>query len=179
MKNTKTLWITRTGVILALLIILQLVTKPFGQFITGSCVNFVLVISVIFLGMGSAAFVAILSPFLAFFLGIGPAFLPIVPGIAMGNLVLVIIVHFVSSKGRQKNDIVKNEIGVIIGAFDKFLILYILVVKLLIPFIGLPDEKASVISAMFTWPQLITALIGGTIAVLVAKPATKAINKNN
>lgn len=177
MKNTKTLWITKTGVMLAILIVLQFVTKPFGQIITGSCVNYVLVISALILGLGSAALIAFISPFLAFFLGIGPAFLPIVPGIAIGNLVLVIVVYFVSSKGRQKNDIVKNEIGVIIGAFDKLLILYILVVKILIPLIGLPDEKASVISAMFTWPQLITALVGGTVAVIAAKPIKNALNK--
>ena len=38
--NKKVRWITETAVILALLVALQALTKGFGQFVTGSCVNF-------------------------------------------------------------------------------------------------------------------------------------------
>lgn len=40
--NKKTLWITETAVMIALLVALQWATKPLGQFVTGSCVNLVL-----------------------------------------------------------------------------------------------------------------------------------------
>ena len=45
--NKKTLWITETAVMIALLVALQWATKPLGQFVTGSCVNLVLGVSVL------------------------------------------------------------------------------------------------------------------------------------
>ena len=47
-------WITRTGVLLALLVTLQYLTKPFGQLVTGSFVNAVLAVSALFGGLGVA-----------------------------------------------------------------------------------------------------------------------------
>ena len=41
----KTLWITQTAALLALLIILQLATRSAGQLVTGSCVNAVLALA--------------------------------------------------------------------------------------------------------------------------------------
>ena len=49
----KVLWITETAVMLALLVALQVVTKPMGQLVTGSCVNGVLAITVLLAGMSS------------------------------------------------------------------------------------------------------------------------------
>ena len=49
----KVLWITETAVMLALLVTLQALTKPMGQLVTGSCVNAVLAISVLLVGMSS------------------------------------------------------------------------------------------------------------------------------
>ena len=46
MKN-KVLWITRTAVMMALLVTLQWATSGLGQFVTGSCVNAVLAITVL------------------------------------------------------------------------------------------------------------------------------------
>ena len=40
--NKKIRWITETAIMLALLVTLQALTKPAGQFVTGSCVNVVL-----------------------------------------------------------------------------------------------------------------------------------------
>ena len=49
--NKKTLWITETAVMIALLVALQWATKPLGQFVTGSCVNLVLGVSVLVGGL--------------------------------------------------------------------------------------------------------------------------------
>jgi hypothetical protein len=49
----KTLWLTETAVMLALLITLQALTKPLGQLVTGSCVNAVLAVAVLLIGMSS------------------------------------------------------------------------------------------------------------------------------
>ena len=40
--SKKTLFITRTAALLALLVVLQAITKSAGQIVTGSCVNAVL-----------------------------------------------------------------------------------------------------------------------------------------
>ena len=68
MKN-KTRWITRTAVLLALLVIMQAVTKSAGQLVTGSCVNAVLAVSVLVAGLSTGLTVALVSPFAAFLLG--------------------------------------------------------------------------------------------------------------
>ena len=71
--------LTETAVMTALLIVLQAVTKPAGQYITGTCVNAVLAVSVLAAGLWSGIAVALLSPLFAFLLGIGPQLPPIVP----------------------------------------------------------------------------------------------------
>ena len=68
--NKKVRWITETAVMLALLVSLQALTKGFGQFVTGSCVNAVLAVTVLTAGLGSGIVVAVLSPVLAYLLGI-------------------------------------------------------------------------------------------------------------
>ena len=85
MRN-KILWITRTAVMVALLITLQWATSGLGQFVTGSCVNAVLVVATLAAGVWSGVAVALLSPFCAFLLGIGPKLIQIVPAIALGNV---------------------------------------------------------------------------------------------
>ena len=58
----KVLWITETAVMLALLVTLQALTKPMGQLVTGSCVNAVLAISVLLVGMNGGITIALISP---------------------------------------------------------------------------------------------------------------------
>jgi thiamine transporter ThiT len=70
--NKKIRWITETAVMLALLVSLQAITKPLGQLVTGSCVNAVLAITVLVAGLYSGITVAIISPVLAYLLGIAP-----------------------------------------------------------------------------------------------------------
>ena len=57
----KALWLTQTAVMLAALITLQWLTKPLGQIVTGSCVNAVLAVAVLFVGMSSGVTVALRS----------------------------------------------------------------------------------------------------------------------
>ena len=62
--NKKVRWITETAVMLALLVALQALTKGFGQFVTGSCVNAVLAVTVLTAGLGSGIVVAVLNQLL-------------------------------------------------------------------------------------------------------------------
>ena len=129
--NKRILWITETAALTALLIILQTVTKPAGQYVTGSCVNAVLAVSALAVGLGSGLTVALLSPFFAFLLGIGPQLLPIVPSIAVGNLVFVILLGLLA--GRRELPLWRSGGALLAAAVCKFAVLYLLVVKLLSP----------------------------------------------
>ena len=94
--NKKVRWITETAVMLALLVALQALTKGFGQFVTGSCVNAVLAVTVLTAGLGSGIVVAVLSPVLAYLLGIAPQIL-VLPAIMVGNTVTAVLAHSESS----------------------------------------------------------------------------------
>jgi len=59
-KNKRTQWITLTASFTALLIGFQAFTAPLGQFVTGSLVNLVLVVSVMTCGLASGLTVALL-----------------------------------------------------------------------------------------------------------------------
>ena len=127
----------------------------------------------------SGVAVAAISPFFAFMFGIGPALFQIVPAVALGNVVLVLAWHFVPKLFKKEDSIAYNLVTAIVAAVVKFLTLYLVIVKLLIPTVlKLPDPQASVMSATFSTPQLITALIGGIIAVIIVPALKKAVNKS-
>ncbi len=178
--HEKILWITETAILLAMLIVLQAATKGLGnQFITGSCVNAVLAVAAMFCGLWSGLVIAIVSPVLAFLLGIAPQILT-VPAIMVGNSVLVILLHFLSGKA-----IWRNVIAWVAAAVAKFAALYAIVSGIIC---GLAADslmeagllKAPMLKALpatFSWPQLVTALIGGGIAMLLVPVLRKALKR--
>lgn len=170
--SKKTLFITRTAAMLALLIVLQAATKNLGQFVTGSCVNAVLAAATLLGGFASGLIVAVVSPFLAFLLGIGPKLIEVVPAIAIGNLALVLILWAIKGDGAL-NRVIKW----IAASVGKFLVLYLLVIQLLCRVMTLPEKMTATFSTMFSWPQLVTALIGSGIILLILPILQKAIRK--
>lgn len=174
-NTSKIRWITTTAIFIALLVALQSVTKPMGQYVTGSMVNMVLIMAVLCGGFASGITVALLSPVFAFILGIGPAFMQLVPFIMAGNLVLVLVWGFVCKNG---NSFKNMAISLVCGAVLKFITLYVGIVKIAVPSIlSLPEKAAAMVSASFSYPQLITACIGGLIAMMVSPAVIKAIKK--
>jgi len=171
----KTLWITRTAVLTAMLVLLQSVTKVGGQLVTGSCVNAVLAVAVLFSGLWSGVAVAVISPFLAYFLGIGPQLIPIVPAIAVGNVIYVLILHFLCSK--KNLPIWRQGVGLLCAAVCKFLVLYLIVAQLLCRVLSLSEKQIATFTAMFSWPQLVTALIGGVVSLLIVPTLAKAFRR--
>ena len=171
----KTLWIAETAVMIALLVALQGLTKPAGQFVTGSCVNLILGVSTLVGGLWCGLTVALLSPFFAFALGIGPALIQIVPAIAVGNIVLVLVLWLICRKVKKLS--VLSYGGAVAASVCKFAALYALVVLLLLPLLGLPEKQVAMMSAMFSWPQLVTALIGSFLAVTVSPIIRKALHR--
>ena len=174
MKN-KILWITRTAVMMAVLIALQWATSGLGQFVTGSCVNLVLAMTTLVVGLWGGVAVALLSPFCAFLLGIGPKLIQLIPIIALGNMVLVVLSAVLL--GGKALPWWRKVVGIAASALCKFLVLYIGVVQAFIPIMGdaLKEKQIQTFTATFSWPQLVTALIGTTVAVLIVPLIRKAI----
>lgn len=172
--KSKLVWLTRTAALLALLIALQAGTKPFGQLVTGSCVNCVLALAALLVGLSSGAVVALLSPFFAFLLGVGPQLFPIVPAIAVGNLTLVLLLYLLC--GRKDAAPLRSVLGWLLASAGKALTLYLLIVQLLCRVLALKPKQITLFTAMFSWPQLVTALIGSGLALLLSVVLKKALH---
>lgn len=180
--NKKIRWITETAIMLALLVTLQALTKPMGQLVTGSCVNTVLAVAALVGGLASGLTVALISPVLAFLLGIAPQILT-VPAIMVGNSVFVILLSLLADvTGKNK---VKQILAWLVAAVAKFAALYIVVVKIICGVMAesllasgtLKEPMLKALPATFSWPQLITALIGGAVALLIVPVLRKALHK--
>lgn len=180
MKN-KIFWVTRTAVVLALLIALQVLTKPFGQLITGSCVNLVLALTALVAGLPSALALALVSPVLAYLLGIAPQVLT-VPAIMAGNCVYVLLLRLVA--GRKGEKLWHQMLALISAAAAKFAVLYGAVGGLICGVLAdrllsagmLKPPMLQLLPATFSWPQLVTALIGGGLAMGIYPLLKKAIH---
>ena len=185
--NKKILWLTQTAVMLALLMALQALTKPLGQLVTGSCVNAVLAITVLVVGLSGGITVALISPVCAFLLGIAPNSITVLP-IMLGNVCYVLILHLIL--GRSMMPLWKQPAALIAAAGVKFGVLYILVVKVICGLasgallgkkigniVVLAPPMLKMLPTMFAWPQLFTALIGGAVAILIAPILRKALHK--
>lgn len=172
--NNKTKWITRSAISIALIIVIQLATRGFGQqLITGSLVNLVLAFVTFLYGWSVGAVAAIVSPFIAYLLGINAQIL-VVPAIAIGNLtyVLVTAVMVKILKGTKSSGdgkligSIKTLAAVVIAAACKFGIQYLLIVKWIAPSF-LPEKAQAVMAVNFGVMQLFTACIGGVLACLI------------
>ncbi len=180
--SKKIRWITETAIMLALLVTLQALTKGFGQFVTGSCVNAVLAVSVLLAGLWSGVTIALISPLLAFALGIAPQILT-VPAIMVGNTVFVVLLHLIV--GKNTASLPRKIAGWLIAAVAKFAALYVIVVKIICGLMAdslmaagtLKAPMLKALPATFSWPQLVTALIGGGIALLMVPVLRKALRK--
>ena len=154
--NTKS--ITRTGILLALALVIQLMRLP--QPITGTAVNAILLISLYTVGVFEASAIGSITPVVALAVGIiKPPMAPVVPFIVLSNLIFILIVH-----GLQK----KNVYGqIILAALGKFVFLVAAVRLILTQFLAPPVwEKVAI---AFGVTQLFTALVGGVLAIMVTR----------
>ncbi len=172
MTDKKIRWIAQTAMLTSLLLVLQFCTKPLGQIVTGSCVNAVLAVSALAAGLWSGVAVAVISPLFAFILGIGPQLFPITPAIAAGNCVLVLMLCALYKNGGT----VRAIAAWLAASLCKFAALYILVVQVLCNVLELKEKQVATFTAMFSWPQLITALIGCGLALIIV-PRIKRVKK--
>jgi len=178
----KLLWITETALMLALLVTLQYFTKPLGQIVTGSCVNAVLAVAVLVGGLWCGITVAVISPVMAFLLQIAPQVLT-VPAIMAGNTVFSVLLCLLRDPADSIS--ARQIFAWLCAALGKFAVLYLTVVWLICGLLSpmltdmgiLKGPMSEVLSATFSYPQLITALIGGAVALLIVPTLKKALHK--
>ncbi|HOM02339.1 MAG TPA: ECF transporter S component [Acetivibrio sp.] len=160
-NNYKLKYFTRTAMLLALTIVFQSLGRriPLGQnsnFIVGPLVNACLIISSALVGLLSGAVISVLAPYGAILTGATMP-LPLAPFVALGNFVLVLAFYIFRKK---------KVIGIILGSIAKFAVIYGSLLYIIPFFKLLPKNKAMALAgAAFGWPQLVTALIGGIIAI--------------
>ena len=189
--NKKLRWITETAVMLALLICLQWVgsfvpNQLLKQLITGTCVNCVLAVTVLYAGMGSGVTLALVSPVCAYLLGIAPNLITVLP-IMLGNCCYVILLRLIVGQG---SPFWRQPVGLAAAATVKFAVLYVLVVKVICGVAAdnllgqklgntvlLAEPMLKMLPVMFAWPQLVTALAGGIIALCITPTLRKALHK--
>lgn len=181
--------ITETAAMLALLICLQWVGSMIPhmltkQLVTGTFVNCVLAVTVLTVGMGSGVAVALISPVCAFLLGIAPNFITVAP-IMVGNVCYVLLLRLLMGKPVWRQAIALGS-----AAAVKFGVLYLLVIRVICdvayPYllgkklgtiVLMGPKMPAMLNLMFTWPQFVTALCGGILALLMVPILKKALHK--
>lgn len=162
--------LVQTALLLALCIVFQCL-KGISVYITGPVVNAVMIIAVLSVGLYSGLLIAAAAPIVAFFLGATPIMnlIPwMIPVVMAGNAILVLAVWLL----HKKNLIA----GLLTGSICKAAFLWLTVWYLILPLFqsNIPEIKQAqmlpAVRTTFSVTQLITALLGSTLAYLIWKP---------
>jgi len=165
----RTLFISRLAIILSLTVVIQIAGLP--QPITGPLINAILFFTATLLGSVAGVVVGCLTPTVALIRGQLPMpFAPMVPFIALGNAVLVLVYYsFKKMYIMDKNLFfkLKEYFAILFAALAKFSFLY-LSVKIVLPVLLNMNIPPKIVFLMST-PQLITAVVGGVLAIFLLK----------
>jgi hypothetical protein len=146
------LW-TISFLIAAVIFPALLAHTPHNQWITGTIVNALLFLAVWRIGIVNAALVAVFPSSIALMRGLLPAPMAVlIPYIIISNLAMIFIFYAIKKYPLA---------GIISASLVKFLFLFAITsffIKLAAPFV-----------VMMQWPQLVTALAGGLIAIGIIK----------
>lgn len=160
----RTKFITRTALLLAVAIAFQLLGRvlgPYNNFIVGPVVNAVLIVAAAIAGFWSGVAIAVIAPLVSAFTNkaaIAPLVLAFSPFIILGNVIIVASFHLLKKKGKIA--------AIAIGAVLKSAFLYA-AISLFTSLVQMQPKVAVSLTNLFSWPQLVTALIGGAIALAV------------
>ncbi len=163
MKKISVQILTRSALLLALCVAVQQF-KVLSQFITGPLVNAILIIAVLYVGLWSGLAIAVLSPLFALLINPAPI-MQLVPQmgaiIALGNIIIVLGTYLFKNRSLIA--------GLVVGSVLKAAALWAGISLLVIPVYGqmLKAPQKAALTAMFSYNQLITAIIGSLIAYLV------------
>lgn len=157
MKN-----LTRTGLLLALTLVFQslrfLIPLPpwMSTFLIGSLVNAALLVALQALGMRSALLIACVTPVVAWLQQLLPLPVFILP-VAVGNSLYIWLFFRLRRAGPEWLAVGSAALGK--AAF------FFLAFRGLLSMLELPPALSAAILFVMGWPQLVTGLIGGFIAI--------------
>ena len=162
----KTKQITVTAIMLAICLVSQFF-KNLSVYITGPIINAALILTVLYAGMACGIILSIITPVTSFFITGSPVMAAIpamFPCIMIGNIILVACVGLLRKKcGKAAGFPVSI-------AILKALFMGIAIALIILPaFLPAPMHKMlPVLQLQFSVTQLITAVIGGVYAVIIA-----------
>lgn len=165
----KTKQITVTAIMLAICLVSQFF-KNLSVYITGPIINAALILTVLYAGMACGIILSIITPVTSFFITGSPVMAAIpamFPCIMIGNIILVVCVGLLRKKCGKAAGF---HISIAIGAILKALFMGIAIALIILPaFLPAPMHKMlPVLQLQFSVTQLITAVIGGVYAVIIA-----------
>ncbi|MDD6308930.1 MAG: ECF transporter S component [Clostridia bacterium] len=162
---------TYTAVMLAITLAFQslrffpaIAAIPWNNYLIGTLVNFSLLTATGAVGLSSGIFISIATPLVAFLQGYLP-FVVFIPVVAAGNAILCVLFYYVRK--------INNYAGGIVASVVKWMVLSLSVQPVLSWFITLPPAKLTALTASFGLPQLITALLGSLLAILLLERLKK------
>ena len=168
-KKTNVKSLVMASMFLALAIILQLIQRNFTQInplLIGPLINTILLLTTYTCGLSYGLMVSVLIPLIAIPVGaLAPLLVPFAPFIVVANLIYSASFYPLMRRGR---------FGLYAGAFVssllRFLFFTLSATKLLYIFLpNIPEQNAKLIGTSFTIPQLIVALLGSAVAVILIK----------
>ena len=169
----KTRQITVTAIMLAICIASQFF-KNLSVYITGPIINAALILTVLYAGLACGIILSIITPVTAFFITGSPVMSAIpamFPCIMAGNVILVLCVALLKGKlGRAG-----FPVSIVIGSILKGLFMGVVISLLILPNM-LPEKMAPmlrVLQLQFSLTQVVTALIGGVYAFIIAAALRK------
>ena len=161
MKN-----LTRTGLLLALTLVFQslrfLIPLPpwMSTFLIGSLVNAALLVALQALGLRSALLIACVTPVVAWLQQLLPLPVFILP-VALGNSLYIWLFSRLRRAGPEWLAVGSAALGK--AAF------FFLAFRGLLSMLELPPALSTAILFVMGWPQLVTGLVGGFIAIYAWK----------
>ncbi|MBS4014948.1 MAG: iron hydrogenase [Candidatus Latescibacteria bacterium] len=158
LSREKTFVVAKFAIILGLSILAPLFKI---QMITGPMVNALLFIATVILGPYSAILIGLLPSAFSLAVGLLPGVLVLmIPFIMISNAILILTFNYFQKKNYW--------LGMVSASILKYAFLFI-TSQILINFLMRGVPTAKVVVVMMSWPQLITALIGGIIAYFFLK----------
>lgn len=173
----RTRQITITAIMLAICIISQFF-KNLSVYITGPIINAALILTVLYAGTVCGIILSVITPITSFFItgaSIMAAIPAMFPCIMAGNMILAASVGLLHGKLGKNSGL---SVSIVIGSVPKSVFMGILISLIILPSF-LPVKMQPMLHALqiqFSVTQLITALIGGVYAVMIAA-VLKKINK--
>lgn len=169
--------ITYSAVLLALTLVFQALrllpfigNLPHSTLIIGSLVNMCLYASVLIINETAAGLmISVCAPVAAFLQG-HLAFVALIPFVAIGNAVLVMCFYYLQKLNKYA--------AVAFSAVAKWAVMFLGSKYLLHFFVKIDYDKLKTIIAGFNLPQLITAVIGGALALLLYRLLPKKLKMN-